>query len=279
MSTVEQIIVMNQEDQTVSKVVLLELKSINKAINRIIKCLKNNGRLFYVGAGTSGRLAALDAYECPPTFGTNKELVQAIVAGGESALYEATEEAEDNYENGKVCLQQRQFDKSDVVLGIAASGSTPYVLGALEYAKGIGALTISLSCNMNSLIGEIAEIPIEINVGPEVIMGSTRLKAGTAQKMVLNMISTITMINMGKTYKNYMVDLQMSNKKLQKRAIHIVQQATGVSWIKAEQTNQKSGNNIKASIIMLIDNVDSTTAHSRLKKANGIVRKALQHKG
>ncbi len=265
---------MNEEDKEVPLAVSRCLDVIAQAVDCISASIQKGGRLFYIGAGTSGRLGILDAYECPPTFGTDPSLVQAVLAGGSGI--QANEEAEDDQEQGAQDLQDRMLTSEDVVLGIAASGRTPYVIGALKYAKSIGAVAIALSCNKESAISQISDIAIEVLVGPEVLTGSTRLKSGTAQKMVLNMISTAAMIKQGKVYKNLMVDLQASNEKLRARSRRIVHLATGADNESITHCLELSGQSAKVAIVMLLGNVDADKAASLLEQADGWVREAVQ---
>jgi N-acetylmuramic acid 6-phosphate etherase len=276
LSTLEIIELMNDEDRTVADAVQAALPSIAKAINSIYQTLKNGGRLFYIGAGTSGRIGILDASECPPTFCTPPEMIQAIIAGGESAVFTAVEGAEDGKDEGADDLCVRNLTKSDIVVGIAASGRTPYVKGALNYARTVGATTISVSCNPNSEISELADHSIEVIVGPEILTGSTRLKAATAQKMVLNMLTTTSMIKLGKVYGNLMVDLHASNLKLVERARNMVMNITGVSYDESvevlDQTNQK----VKPAILMIKGGVSLERAEQLLNESDGFVRKAIK---
>lgn len=273
MSIREILEVMNNEDQTVPLAVRNEIDHIEKAVKFAIASFENGGRLIYVGAGTSGRLGILDASECPPTFGVDPGMVIGIIAGGEKAFTKAVEGAEDDECAGKDDLKQINLSDKDTVIGIAASGRTPYVIGALNYAREIGAKTVSISNNKNSLIGKIADVAIEVETGPEVITGSTRLKAGTAQKLVLNMISTASMIRIGKVYENLMVDVQPSNKKLVDRSHRIIMEATGVDFATASKYFSLANGNVKAAIIMIFLNCSYSEAITKLKEANGFVRK------
>lgn len=273
-STLEMLTLMNAEDFRVPAAVAEALPAIAEAVERIAEALRRGGRLFYVGAGTSGRLGMLDAYECPPTFGTAPELVQALVAGG-ATRDRADESAEDDPALGAADLAGRGLSAADVVVGIAASGRTPYVVGALEHARAVGAFTIALACSRGSAVGAIADRAIEVVVGPEALTGSTRLKAGTAQKLVLNMISTATMIKLGKAYGNYMVDMQPTNGKLRQRARGIVAMATGADETAVEAAMSATGDQMKASIVMLLAGVSAEEAFRRLDAADGIVRGAL----
>lgn len=266
---------MNEEDKTVALAVEKELPNISKAVDEIVKAFQRGGRLFYVGAGTSGRLGVLDASECPPTFGVSPLMVQPIIAGGDSAYLEAFEHAEDDPNLGRSELLKRGVSEKDVVVGIAASGRTPYVIGALEAAKELSATTVAVVCNPDSAMTKIVDIPIALVVGPEVLTGSTRLKAGSAQKMVLNMLTTASMVQMGKVYGNLMVDVQMTNEKLVDRAIRIVVKATGASNEEAEKALKESGS-CKVAIVMIKGCVDAIKAKELLESADGFVRKAIE---
>jgi N-acetylmuramic acid 6-phosphate etherase len=264
-TTLEIIQLMNQEDQKVAFAVEKALPQIKDAIDAVVTSLKQGGRIFYIGAGTSGRLGVLDASECPPTFGITNDLVNGIIAGGEKAIRYAVEDAEDDREAGREVVNQ-QLGPKDVLIGIASSGRTPYVLGAVEKANERNILTIGIACNLGSELAKMAKYPIEIPVGPEVITGSTRLKAGTAQKMVLNMISTASMIKMGKVYKNLMVNVQATNEKLRKRSISIIQDITGLDESAAKEANEKANGDTRAAILMVLFQVDFDTAISVLKQ-------------
>jgi len=272
-STMEILKIMNEEDKKVAYAVEKELPNIAKAVDKIIKSFKRNGRLIYIGAGTSGRLGILDASECPPTFSTNRGQVIGIIAGGYNAI---TEAIEDNTEAGKEDLKNINLRERDTVVGITASGNTPYVLGAVEYANSIGATTIGLSCNKNSQLPQLASIPITPIVGPEVITGSTRLKAGTAQKMVLNMLTTASMIGMGKVYGNLMVDLNPSNDKLIDRSKRIIMEATGIDEENAERYLELSENNPKIAIVMIEANITYEDAVDVLDRFDGSIYKAIE---
>lgn len=267
--------IMNEEDQKVAIAVKNEIPQIEKAVKAVIEAFNNGGRLIYVGAGTSGRLGVLDAVECPPTFGIPPEMVQGLIAGGEEAFVKAIEGAEDSMELGADDLKNIELNSKDIVVGIAASGRTPYVKGALNYAKEIGCKTVAIACIKNSEIGAIADIAIEVVVGPEVLAGSTRLKAGTAQKLVLNMISTISMVGLGKVYKNLMVDVQLNNIKLQSRAENIIMVATGVDRKIARETLEKAGGSAKLAITMILLNCNREEAEKKLAEANGHIRKIV----
>lgn len=275
MSVREALTVMNQEDKKVAKAIEKVLPEIEKAVHVIIEKFNVGGRLIYIGAGTSGRLGVLDAAECPPTFGAPKEQVVGIIAGGEKAFTEAIEGSEDNIEMGKEDLEKIGLTKNDVVVGLAASGRTPYVIGALEYANSIQAPTVAIACTRESEIGKVANIAIEATPGPEVLTGSTRLKAGTTQKMILNMLSTISMVGIGKAYKNLMVDVQPSNEKLISRAINIVMQATGVEEAVARKKMEESEGNVKAAILMILLDIDKETAEQKLVETKGHIRQSL----
>ena len=275
MSVREALTVMNKEDKKVAKAIENVLPEIEKAVHVIIEKFNVGGRLIYIGAGTSGRLGVLDAAECPPTFGAPKEQVVGIIAGGEKAFTEAIEGSEDNIEMGKEDLEKIGLTKNDVVVGLAASGRTPYVIGALEYANSIQAPTVAIACTRESEIGQVANIAIEATPGPEVLTGSTRLKAGTTQKLILNMLSTISMVGIGKAYKNLMVDVQPSNEKLISRAINIVMQATGVEEAVARKKMEESEGNVKAAILMILLDIDKETAEQKLVETKGHIRQSL----
>lgn len=267
---------MNEADQTVPMAVNEVIPQLEALIPQIIERMKSGGRLIYLGAGTSGRLGVLDAIECPPTFGVDTSLVVGIIAGGENAFLDALEDAEDSETLAEEDLVALSLTKKDTVVGIAASGRTPYVRTGLEYAKRQGALTASISCNINALISKIVEYPIEINTGAEVLTGSTRLKAGTAQKLVLNMISTSVMIGLGKVYQNLMVDVQASNIKLQHRAKNMIVQATGVGEETAASYYNKANENVKVAIVMILTGMTYEESCERLDFAKGFVRKAIE---
>ncbi|MBG9786329.1 MULTISPECIES: N-acetylmuramic acid 6-phosphate etherase [Brevibacillus] len=268
--------IMNEEDQKVPLAIAAELEQIERAIQLVIRSFKQGGRLIYIGAGTSGRLGILDAVECPPTFGTDFEMVQGVIAGGKEAFVVAVEGAEDNAELAKNDLQAIGLTDKDTVIGIAASGRTPYVIGALQYASSVGASTASLACNKGAEISHFAHVAIEVVPGPEILTGSTRLKAGTAQKLVLNMISTCSMIGVGKVYKNLMVDVQPTNLKLVERSKRIIMQATEVSYEQATEFYEKANKNVKAAIVMILAGCEYEEALERLQKYEGFVQHALQ---
>jgi N-acetylmuramic acid 6-phosphate etherase len=276
MSALEIARVMNAEDATVAGAVAREVPQIGRAIEGIAARLRQGGRLISIGAGTSGRLAVLDASECPPTFSTPPEMVVGVIAGGADALTRSIEGAEDSPERGRDDLSQLAVGANDTVVGIAASGRTPYVLGAVAYAKECGALTIGVTCNAATPLHDRCAITIAPVVGPEVIAGSTRLKAGTAQKMVLNMLSTGAMILLGKTYGNLMVDVQTTNTKLRKRAIAIVQEATGLAEADAATLLTRTDNEVKTAIVAALGNITPEIARQRLAASGGVVRAALE---
>ncbi|WP_203333733.1 N-acetylmuramic acid 6-phosphate etherase [Planococcus beigongshangi] len=276
MSVGEILTLMNEENLMLPKAINEVLPEIEKTVEVICNSFSKGGRLFYVGAGTSGRIGLLDAVECPPTFSTDAELVQAVLAGGNGALMVAVEGAEDDEQSGKEDLRNRSLTPDDVVVGIAASGRTPYVKGALQYAQAIGAVAVSLTSNANSEISHYADIRIEVVTGPEVLTGSTRLKAATAHKMVLNMISTTSMVMMGKTYRNLMVDVNASNVKLRERANKIVQEATGVDYKTASQVLQETDHAVKPAIVMLLADVSFSDSLKLLENAKGFVREAIK---
>ncbi|GMG97028.1 N-acetylmuramic acid 6-phosphate etherase [Tepidimicrobium xylanilyticum] len=268
--------IMNDEDKLVAYAVEKELPNIEKAVKEIIKSFKKGGRLIYIGAGTSGRLGILDASECPPTFSTDHDQVIGIIAGGLEAMTVAIEGAEDDVEAGKDDLQNIDLTEKDVVVGLTANGNTPYVLGALEYANSIGTTTVGVTCNEDSKITKVANIAITPVVGPEVIAGSTRLKAGTAQKMVLNMLSTASMIGLGKVYNNLMVDVNPTNSKLIDRATRIIMEATRVERKEAERYLELSKNKPKVAIVMIKKDCSYEEAVQLLEEHGGYVYKVLE---
>lgn len=275
LSTEDMVRVINDEDKKVALAVEKQIPNISKSIDIISEKLMKGGRLIYIGAGTSGRMGILDASECPPTFGVSHDLVQGLIAGGTPAILKAIEGAEDSKEEGAKDLRTINFSKKDVLVGIAASGRTPYVIGALEYAKDIGAVTIGLTNNYEAEICKYADICIAVEVGGEVITGSTRMKAGTAQKMVLNMLSTGTMIKLGKVYENLMVDVEATNLKLIERSKRIVMEATGVDLEDADKYLRETDNDVKLAILMIMGNLDKKMAEKLLRESNGHIRKAL----
>ncbi|GAA1711098.1 N-acetylmuramic acid 6-phosphate etherase [Propioniferax innocua] len=265
---------MNDEDHRVPNAVAAALPAIADATELIVDSLRTGGRLIYTGAGTSGRLGVLDAAECVPTFGTSPEQVVGLIAGGPEAMFRAIEGAEDSPTQGAQDLADIDVDQRDTVVGIAASGRTPYVLGALEHARSVGASTVAVSCNPDSAIGRLAQIAIEVDNGPEVLTGSTRMKAGTSQKIILNMLSTAAMVRLGKVYGNLMVDVVPTNAKLRERAVRIVTEATQCSDADARAALEASDNHAKTAIVMLLCNVDADTARQRLAAADGFVGQA-----
>lgn len=275
MSSLEIITVMNEEDEKVIYAVRGALGQIAKVIASTSQSLKNGGRIIYTGAGTSGRLGVLDAVECPPTFGVDDGVVVGVIAGGKNAFVKAKEGAEDSMELGAEDLRHIALAACDTVIGLAASGRTPYVIGALEYAKSMGCTTVAISCNRGAEISAVADIPVELLTGPEVLSGSTRLKAGTAEKMVLNMISTASMIEIGKVYGNLMVDVRQTNKKLACRAENIVIQATGCSRPQAAAALTEAGGEVKLAITKMLLGTSLTEAQQALDAAGGKVKSAL----
>ncbi len=275
-TTFEILSLMNEEDRRVPEAIQKQLNEISMLVDQTIEGIKNGGRLIYVGAGTSGRLGVLDAAECPPTFGVDSSLVVGLIAGGEKAFIHAVEGAEDSLTLGEEDLKSIKLNKNDVVVGIAASGRTPYVIGALQYAKQVGAVTGSIACNESAPISREAKYPIEVATESEVLTGSTRLKAGTAQKLVLNMISTATMIGLGKVYKNLMVDLQPTNKKLRKRSQKIIMEATGVDETTASNKLEEANGTVKVAIVMILADCNQNEAKEKLEEANGFVKHAIQ---
>ena len=276
LSALEIVQLMNQEDKQVPLAIEKCLPQIAQAVECIVAAFQQGGRLVYIGAGTSGRLGVLDASECPPTFGVSPEMVKGIIAGGERALRHPIEGAEDSKTHAVVDLQTIQFSSKDVLVGIAASGRTPYVIGALEYAKSLGSVTVSIASNPNSAMANIVDIAIDTVVGPEVLTGSSRLKSGTAQKLVLNMLTTASMILMGKCYQNLMVDVQASNEKLKARAIRIVMQATDCDKALAEETLKQADQNAKLAIMMILSGLDRAQAEALLEKHQGKLQLALK---
>ncbi|KOO04973.1 N-acetylmuramic acid 6-phosphate etherase [Vibrio nereis] len=276
LSSLEIVERINQQDKLVPLAVEKVLPEIAQAVDTISTAFKKGGRLVYVGAGTSGRLGVLDASECPPTFGVSDGMVIGLIAGGPEAILKAQEGAEDSMELGMEDLKSIGFNQDDVVVGIAASGRTPYVIGALEYANTIGAATVALSCNPDSTIADIAQIAISPVVGPEALTGSTRLKSGTAQKLVLNMLTTASMIRLGKSYQNLMVDVKATNKKLVARAARIVMQATDCESCEAAETLVKTGYDVKLAILMILTGMDVEQARKQLHAQDGFLRKAVQ---
>jgi N-acetylmuramic acid 6-phosphate etherase len=278
--------IMNNEDKKVALAVESQIPFIAQAVELVVRTLKNGGRLVYVGAGTSGRLGVLDAVECVPTFGTNPEMIQGIIAGGEKAMFRSQEGAEDKEENGAAEIESKQVNSQDVVCGIAASLRTPFVVGAIKKAKKLGARTIYVTTNPRSKfdfpeykdLADAIDIAICPEVGPEVIMGSTRMKSGTAQKLVLNMITTAAMIRLGKVYENMMIDLQMTNQKLKERAKRIVMTVTSLGYEQAESFLQEADWHVKTALVMIRAGVSKEEAQNRLRQADGFVRAAIDGK-
>lgn len=271
----EVLTIMNEEDMKVPQAIQKALPQVEQAVKAIIKALNQGGRLIYTGAGTSGRLGVIDAAECMPTFGTTDEVI-GIIAGGDKAFLVAQEGVEDSAEQGKQDLVDIQLTGKDIVVGIAASGRTPYVIGALEYAKSLGAQTVAVACNLNSEIGKVADIAIEVSVGPEVLTGSTRLKSGTAQKLILNMLSTASMVGIGKVYGNLMVDVKTTNLKLIERGKRIIMMATDCDYDTASRYFEESDRHPKTAIVMILTGCDKAEAQRRLQQHNGFVRQAIQ---
>ncbi len=276
--SVEEILrLINAEDKKVPLAVEKEIPYIARAVEIVVEAFRAGGRLFYIGAGTSGRLGVLDASEIPPTFGAPPEMVQGIIAGGYRALVRAQEGAEDRREKGGEDLVRRGFTSKDVACGIAASRRTPYVVGAIEKAREIGGKTLYVTCTPREELNFPVDVAICPVVGPEVVMGSTRMKAGTATKLVLNMITTTAMIRLGKVYGNMMVDLQMTSRKLEERSKRTVMIVTGVSYEEAEAVLEKAGGHVKTALVMILGGVDAQEARGRLERAGGFVRLALQN--
>ncbi|MBS6041224.1 MAG: N-acetylmuramic acid 6-phosphate etherase [Clostridium baratii] len=276
-STIEMVRKINNEDKKVAEAVEKELPQIAEAIDGIVDRIHKGGRLIYMGAGTSGRLGILDASECPPTYGVSEELVQGLIAGGHEAIFRAKEGAEDSKELAVNDLKDKDLNSNDIVVGLAASGRTPYVIGGLEYANQIGALTISITCNKDSDVSKTSKIAISPVVGAEVITGSTRLKAGTAQKLVLNMLSTGTMIKLGKVYGNLMVDVRATNEKLVERAKRIVCEATNVSTEEAIKYLEETKFDVKLAIFMILSGLNKEKAEEKLVKNKGYIARALEN--
>ena len=277
LSIMELIRIMNEEDQRVIDMVKEALPQIEKAIQLVIHALNRNGRLIYMGAGTSGRLGILDAVECVPTFSTTNEVI-GIIAGGEGAFVKAVEGAEDSEELAARDLDEIKIGENDVVVAIAASGRTPYAIGALKHARKMNAKCIGISCNINSLLSEFADVAIEVDTGPEVLMGSTRLKAGTCQKIILNMISTASMVGIGKVYGNLMVDMKATNQKLVERAKRIVMESTGCDRETAAKTLEVTDYNSKIAIVMIITGITKEEASMRIAENHGFIRKCIESK-
>jgi N-acetylmuramic acid 6-phosphate etherase len=266
---------MNREDHKVATSVGREIPAIARAVDAIVRGIRKGGRLIYVGAGTSGRLAVLDAAECPPTFGVSRHLVQALIAGGRRAVTGAVEGAEDSVANGARDLRAKKLTRNDVVVGIAASGTTPYVLGALAFARKRGATTVAVTSNGRMPITRHARIVIAAEVGPEIVAGSTRLKAGTSQKLVLNMLSTAAMVRLGHVYENLMIDVALTNQKLRERGLRILSEASGKDLSAAEHALRQSGHNLRTALVMLKRSLGATQARAQLVLAKGNLRQAL----
>ena len=275
-TTLEMVTIMQQEDSKIASAIEKILPEIARAIDATSQRLENGGRLFYLGAGTSGRLGILDASECPPTYGTDPELVQGLIAGGIPAIFRAQEGAEDNPGLAVHDLKEHGFSAKDVLVGIAASGRTPYVIGGLKYARELGALTIALACSEHAEIAALADIALTPVTGPEVVTGSTRMKAGTAQKLVLNMLSTGTMIKLGKVYGNLMVDVKASNKKLEERAIRIVMEGSGCERTEAEKTLKGADGHAKLAILMVVAGVSAGEGKALLERTSGHLAAAIR---
>ena len=276
LSTAQILKLMNQEDRRVPLAVGREIKHITRAVDMIVTRLRRGGRLFYVGAGTSGRLGVLDATECPPTFGTPRTLVQGIIAGGRRALVRSIEGSEDDSKTSQAALKKHRVGPNDVVVGIMASRRTPYALGALEYGRRVGAATIAVTANPSRSAPLRCDVVIAPRVGPEVLTGSTRLKAGTAQKLVLNMLTTGAMVRMGKAYENLMVDLRTASRKLEERTKRVFISATGATYEETGPWLKKAGGSLKVAIVMRRARVTRTEAERRLREAQGWVREAIR---
>lgn len=275
LSTMQILEIMNEEDQNVTAGVKKALPQIEKVVKAMIETLSEGGRIIYAGAGTSGRTGVIDAVECGPTFSCTNEFV-ALMCGGNNAVFKAVEGAEDR---GDLCVEDLKnchYCDKDLFIGIAASGRTPYVIGGIEYVKKLGGKTACVCCNLNTKIGSMVDYPIEVSVGPEVLTGSTRLKSGTAQKVIINMLSTAAMVGLGKVYKNLMVDVMATNTKLVERCRQIVMAATDCDYETADKTLEITGNHCKEAIVMILLNVDLETARAKLDSANGFVRKATE---
>jgi len=275
MTAMEIVRLMNREDRKVALASGRELPAIARAVDAIVNGIRKGGHLFYVGAGSSGRMGVLDAAECPPTFGTSPKLVQALIAGGRRAITNAVEGAEDSTRNGERDLRAKRLTRNDVVVGIAASGTTPYVLGALKYARRRGATTVAVTSNLRMPVGRLAKIVIAPEVGPEVLTGSTRLKAGTSQKMVLNMLSTAVMARLGHVYENLMIDVVITNEKVAERALRILAEASGKRVSAAEHALRAAGHNMRVALVMLKRRVGPREAKKMITEAGGDLRKAL----
>jgi len=266
---------MNREDRKVPAAVGRVLPAIARAVDLIVEAVRRGGRLIYVGAGSSGRIAVLDAAECPPTFGTSPKLVQTLIAGGSAAITRAVEGAEDSAANAERDLRKIKLTRNDAVAGICASGTTPYVLGALRFASKTGAATIAITVNRNTPVARLADMLIATDVGPEILTGSTRLKSGTSQKMVLNMLTTAAMTRLGHVYENLMIDVKASNRKVSQRMVRILADASGKSLSASEHALRQSRNNLRVALVMLKLRVNAADAAKRLRDAKGHLRAAL----
>jgi N-acetylmuramic acid 6-phosphate etherase len=275
MTALEIVRLMNREDRGVAAAVGREIPAIARAVDAIVRGIRKGGRLIYVGAGSSGRMGVLDAAECPPTFGISPKVVQALIAGGRRAITRAVEGAEDSERNGERDLRAKKLTRNDVVVGIAASGTTPYVLGALRFARRRGATTVAVTSNLREAVGRLAKIVIAPEVGPEVLTGSTRLKAGTSQKMVLNMLSTAVMARLGHVYENLMIDAEMTNQKLWDRALRILADASGKNLSAAGHALRAAGHNMRVALVMLKTGGEAREAKRLLARAGGNLRMAL----
>jgi len=278
LSTLELVTRLNQQDQLVPKAVSHILEKISAAVELIASSIKNGGRLVYIGAGTSGRLGVLDAVECVPTFSVPDGLVVGLLAGGKSAMFKAKEGSEDDPLLGQFDLEEIDFSNKDILVGIAASGRTPYVVGAMSYANQLGATTIAISSNQNAEIAKLASVSLLPEIGPEPIAGSTRMKSGTVQKLILNMLSTASMIKLGKVYKNLMVDVKATNEKLYARGVRMVMQVTGVDENTAELTLKQADMRVKLAILMILADIDAIDGDNRLQQAEGSLRITLASK-
>ncbi len=275
LSSFDILTIMNEEDAKVATAIKNELPDIDLVVQEIIKSFNKNGRLIYIGAGTSGRLGILDAAECVPTFGTDPEMVQGFIAGGQKAMTIAVEGAEDSKELAINDLKSISLNENDIVVGIAASGRTPYVIGGLEYATSVNATTATIACNKEAEISRFAKFPIEVDAGAEVLTGSTRLKAGTSQKLILNMLSTVSMIGIGKVYRNLMVDVKATNEKLIERSKRIIMEATDCDYVIAEKTFNLANQNVKLAIVMILTGASMEDATIRLKEGNGFIKNSI----
>ncbi|MDQ4214609.1 N-acetylmuramic acid 6-phosphate etherase [Microbacterium sp. ASV81] len=275
LSTIDLVTAMNAEDRRVPEAVAAQAGNIALAVDGITARFRRGGRLIYIGAGTAGRVGVLDASECPPTFGTDPSMVVGLIAGGDTAIRSAVENAEDDADAAVASLRELGLTEADTVVGISASGRTPYVVGGLTYARGIGALTVAIAANAGSAIGAAAEIPIEVVVGPEFVTGSTRLKAGTAQKLVVNMLSTLSMIRLGKTYRGVMVDLRATNEKLHARSVRTLIQLTGAAQDDAVRALVEADGSVKLALLMLFTGASAQAAAPALADADGILRDAI----